>query len=297
MLPRDGQPSPMIEVVATGPQATVQDLGRVGFAAWGIPSGGAADRGSLRLANRLVGNCEDAAAFEVLLGGLTLRFDRAATIALTGATCEYTVGRLPGRVNGPQYVPAGALVTVAPPPVQLRTYIAVRGGLATEVMLGSRSSDERSGLLRALRPGDRVPVGAEVIGPPLVDIAPLPAQPVGPLVLDAVLGPRDDWFTPESLVRFGSYTYLIDAASDRIGIRLTGPALHRRTGAELLSEPTMRGAIEVPPDGQPIIFSADHPTTCGYPVIAVLEPHSADAVSQARPGEAVTIRLIRSTRQ
>jgi biotin-dependent carboxylase-like uncharacterized protein len=286
----------MIEVVGTGPHASVQDLGRVGYAAWGIAGGGAADRGSLRLANRLVGNAQTAAAFELLLAGATLRFDHAAVIAVTGATCPFTVDGSAGRCDGPQLVPAGAVVRFGTPAQRLRTYVAVRGGVATDPVLGSRATDERSGLGRALRPGDVVPVGIDVVGPPLVDVAPVPGWPVGVITLPGVLGPRDDWFTAESLDAFGRSDYTVAAASDRVGIRLDGPRLRRRDdAAELLSEPTIRGAIEVPPDGRPIIFSADHSTTCGYPVVAVLDPHGADLAAQCRPGQSVTFALTRLT--
>lgn len=284
----------MIEVMATGPHASVQDLGRVGYAAWGIPGGGAADRGSLRLANRLVGNADTAAAFELLLGGAVLRFERAGVVAVTGATCPVTVDRAPGNCDGPQYVAAGAVVRLGIPARRLRTYVAVRGGLATEPILGSRATDERSGLGRPLRAGDVVPVGTEVVGPPLVDLAPAPRWPEGPVALHGVLGPRDDWFTAESLREFERGTYTVQTASDRVGIRLDGPHLERRRAeTELLSEPTIRGAVEVPPGGGPIIFSADHPTTCGYPVVAVLDPRSADLAAQCRPGQAVTFALTR----
>jgi biotin-dependent carboxylase-like uncharacterized protein len=283
----------VIEVLATGPHASVQDLGRVGYAAWGITGGGAADRGSLRLANRLVGNPEGAAALELLLAGATLRFDQAAVIAVTGATCRYTVDRVSGRCDGPQLVPAGAVVQFGIPSQRLRTYVAVRGGVDTEPVLGSRSTDERSGLGRALCVGDLVPIGREVVGPPLVDVAPVAGWPNEPITLQGVVGPRDGLFTDESMDLFSRGHYAVDAASDRIGIRLNGPRLWRRTEAELLSEPTIRGAIEVPPDGLPIIFSAEHPTTCGYPVIAVLDPHSADLAAQCRPGQVVTFALTR----
>jgi biotin-dependent carboxylase-like uncharacterized protein len=283
-----------VEIVAPGPHASVQDLGRVGYAAWGIAQGGAADRSGLRLANRLVGNAEGAAAFELVLGGATLRFHHAAVIAVTGATCPFTVDGTPGSANGPQPVPAGAVVEFGAPAQRLRTYVAVRGGVATVPVLGSRSVDERSGLGRALRAGDVVPIGVEMIAAPLVDVAPVPAWPEGAITLHGVLGPREEWLTPESLDALGRADYVVQAASDRVGIRLDGPRLLRRSDeTELLSEPTIRGAIEVPPDGRPIIFSADHPTTCGYPVVAVLDPHSADLAAQCRPGQPVTFALAR----
>lgn len=283
----------MIEVQATGSLTSVQDLGRVGYASWGIAGGGAADRGSLRLANRLVGNGEGSAAFEVLLGGAALLFRQAALIAVTGAPTPLLIDGAHGSCDSPQRVPAGAVVELLPPSQQLRSYLAVRGGLATEPILGSRSVDERAGLGRPLRVGDVVPVGSDAVAAPLVDVAPRRAWPRGALALRAVRGPRDDWFTAASLARFESEPYIVDAASDRVGVRLSGPPLDRRVQRELLSEPTLRGAVEVPPDGMPIIFAADHPTTCGYPVLAVLEPESADLAAQCRPGQSVTFTLSR----
>lgn len=283
----------MIEIIATGALATIQDLGRVGFAAWGVSSGGAADRGSLRLANRLVGNAEGAAAFELLLGGAAFRFDRAGLVAVTGASAPVLLDGVAGRSDGPQWVSRGSVLALLAPAQRLRSYVAVRGGLATSPILGSRSVDERSGFGRALRVGDIVPIGVETAGPPRVDAAPLPGWPTGPVRLQAVTGPRDDWFTEASLRRFAGEPYTVDAASDRIGLRLHGSPMERRIRTELLSEPTVRGAVEVPPNGLPIVFGADHPTTCGYPVVAVLEPASADLAAQCRPGQAVTFSLNR----
>lgn len=283
----------MIEILATGSLTSVQDLGRAGYASWGIAAGGAADRASVRLANRLVGNSEGSAAFEVLLGGAAFLFRQPALIAVTGAPTPLLIGGAQGSCDGPQRVAAGAVVELLPPSQQLRSYLAVRGGLATQPMLGSRSVDEGSGLGRPLRAGDVVPVGSAAVAAPQVDVAPRRAWPRGPLTLQAVRGPRDDWFTAASLTRFQSVPYTVDAASDRVGVRLSGPPLDRRFQRELLSEPTIRGAVEVPPDGMPIIFAADHPTTCGYPVIAVLEPDSADLAAQCRPGQSVTFTLSR----
>ena len=283
----------VVEVLSTGPQLTVQDLGRRGLAAWGIGRGGAADRGSLRLANRLVGNHEGAAAFELLLGGAALRFGTGAVVAATGAVGPFTVDRAPGRGHGPQWVPPGATIRFGTPPTGLRSYLAVRGGLATEVLVGSRSTDERSGIGRSPKTGDIVDLGSENESFPAVDSAATPRWPTGEVELRAILGPRDDWFTDASLERFAASTYAVEAASDRVGVRLSGPPLERRTDAELRSEPTIRGAIEVPGDGLPIVFGADHPTTCGYPVVAVLDSDSADRAAQCRPGQPVRFVLSR----
>jgi biotin-dependent carboxylase-like uncharacterized protein len=283
----------MIEVLATGPQLSVQDLGRAGYTAWGIGQGGAADRDSLRLANRLVGNAHGAAGLEMLLAGATLRFDIESVIAVTGAACDFTLDGTPGECGRAFLVPAGTVVRFRAPRQRLRTYLAVRGGVATAPLLGSRSTDERSGLGGPLRGGDLLPIGADVTGPPLALVEPAASWPEGPVTLHAVVGPRDGFVTDESMRRLAHDVYTVDVASDRVGIRLAGPPLQRRAMEELLSEPTLRGAMEVPPDGLPIVFSADHPTTCGYPVVAVLESASADLLAQCRPGQAVRFSLTR----
>lgn len=284
----------MIEIVATGAHTTVQDLGRVGYAAWGVAQGGAADRAGLQLANRLVGNAQDAAAFEVLLGGLVIRFVTAGLVAVTGAPSPTLVDGTPlGRLDGPQWMPAGSTLTLTTPAEQLRSYVAVRGGLATERVLGSRSVDESSGIGRAVRHGDMIAVGSATVGPPIVDQAPRRAWPAGPATLHGTLGPRDDWFTGAALADLVTRPYIVQPAADRVGVRLAGAPLERTVEQELLSEPTLRGAVEVPADGMPIVFAADHPTTCGYPVVAVLDQPSADLVSQCRPGQPVEFRLRR----
>ena len=280
-----------LEVLATGPGTTVQDLGRVGHAAWGVGAGGAADRGSFRLANRLVGNPDGTAGFEVLLGGLQLRTTVGVTVAVTGAPVPVRVDDRPGRVDGPQWLPAGATLSLGAPLAGVRSYVAMRGGVDAPVILGSRSVDEASGLGRALRVGDTFAVGVQAGELPAVDQAVRRERRAEPLVLTGIAGPRDDWFTAEAIARFGTQTYVVEPASNRVGVRLAGAPLERRVHRELLSEPTVRGAVEVPADGQPIVFGADHPTTCGYPVIAVLDPDSADAVAQRRPGESVRFRL------
>jgi biotin-dependent carboxylase-like uncharacterized protein len=280
-----------ITVRDVGAGVTVQDLGRSGHTDWGVGSGGAADRGSLRLANRLVGNPEGAAAFEALLGGLSLNFESSALVAVTGAPAPVLIDGRAGTLDGPQRVPAGSTLTLGAPSTFLRSYLAVRGGLATEVVLGSRSVDEASGLGRALRVGDVVPVGPAPDTPLLVDQAPVRRD--AEAVLTAVLGPREDWLTDDAVRRLGASTYVVQPASNRVGTRLDGPVLERRIRRELLSEPTLRGAVEVPADGRPIVFGADHPTTCGYPVVAVLDPSAADRLAQCRPGEGVRFRLRR----
>ncbi len=279
----------MIEVLSPGPLATVQDLGRQGYADLGVSRSGAADRGALRLANRLVGNDESAAGIEITFGGLSLRLAGAATLAFTGARCQLSGHR--GGWNAALSCPAGSVLTVSAPASGLRSYLAVRGGLAVPPVLGSRATDTLSGLgPAALAAGQRLQVGPAAPGQP-ADFSgaagfPLPA---GIATLRLATGPRAGWFTPESLDRLFGSPWQVRPDSDRIGTRLAGTALRLRSGAEraaaeLPSEPTLPGAVQVPPDGQPIVLGPDAPVTGGYPVIAVLPAAELDLLAQLRPG-------------
>ncbi|WP_119727825.1 5-oxoprolinase subunit C family protein [Thermomonospora amylolytica] len=282
----------MIEVVRPGPLTTVQDLGRPGHAHLGVPCSGAADRPSLCLANRLVGNPEDAACLEMTFGGAVLRFHRSAWVAATGAPAPLRVNGRPAAMNAPCHVPAGTRLEVGVPEAGVRTYLAVRGGLAVDPVLGSRSTDLLSGLGPApLTRGDRLPVGdAPGDAPILVDQAPVPPLPGEP-VLRILPGPRDDWFAPDALRTLTAEPYEVTAESNRVGIRLAGRPLQRARDGELPSEGMVTGALQVPPNGLPIVFLTDHPTTGGYPVIAVLSSADLPTAAQLRPGQKVRFRL------
>jgi biotin-dependent carboxylase-like uncharacterized protein len=285
----EGEEAAMIEVVGPGPLATVQDLGRPGYAHLGVPHSGAADGPSLRLANRLVGNPEDAAGLELTFGGACLRFREPAWIAVTGAPLTVSAdGRALG-MNAPCHVEAGASIEFGTPVAGVRTYLAVRGGLAVEPVLGSRSADLLSGLgPPALSPGDLLPIGPSQVVASLSDIS-VDVAPVRPLAglptLRIVAGPRDDWFTADALATLTREPYEVTARSNRVGVRLQGPVLRRGRDGELPSEGMPTGALQVPPDGLPIIFLADHPTTGGYPVIAVLASADLPVAAQLRPGQ------------
>ncbi|WP_106401914.1 5-oxoprolinase subunit C family protein [Actinocorallia populi] len=281
----------MIEVLRPGPLATVQDLGRPGLAELGVPVSGAADAAALTLANRLVGNPEGAAALELTLGGARLRFARPSWVALTGAPAPWTLDGRPSPVNAPCFVPAGATVDVGVPARGLRTYLAVRGGIAVEPVLGSRATDLLSGLGPApLAAGDRLPVGEAAGEFPEVDVAPVPGPPADP-VLHVVPGPRDDWFAPGALALLTGSPYEVTSQSNRVGVRLAGPVLPRTREGELPSEGMVTGALQIPPNGLPILFLTDHPTTGGYPVLAVVTTPDLPLAAQLRPGDHVRFRL------
>jgi biotin-dependent carboxylase-like uncharacterized protein len=280
-----------MEVVSPGPLTTVQDLGRPGLAELGVGASGAADRRSLRLANRLVANPEGAAGLELTMGGLHARFTTPATIAVTGAPCPLVVCGRGVAMLGPFDVPAGAELVVGAPACGLRTYLAVRGGVAVRPVLGSRSTD----VLAHIGPpvvaaGDLLPIGPEPSALPHVDVAVVPPLP-NPVVLTVSAGPRDDWFDAGALDVLCSRPYVVQPDSNRIGIRLAGPQLVRRTRQELPSEGVVLGAVQVSSEGQPVVFLADHPVTGGYPVIAVVDEDEVDLAAQARPGDRISFRV------
>lgn len=280
----------MIQIVRTGPLCTVQDRGRAGYAAIGVSPSGAADRRSLGLANRLVGNAETAACLEITLGGLALRARRAMTMALTGAPVPSTVDGRAVAMNSPFGLAAGALLVLGVPRAGLRTYLAVRGGIDVPEVLGSRSTDVLSGLGTApLRSGTVLSVGRAGAGWPNVDVAPVPELPAEP-VLRVLPGPRDDWFTGGAVRTLGCTPFDVTPDSNRVGIRLHGPVLERARHDELPSEGMVRGALQVPPDGRPMLFLADHPVTGGYPVIGVVVADDLPLAAQLRPGQRIRFR-------
>ncbi|MEQ4300172.1 biotin-dependent carboxyltransferase family protein [Plantactinospora sp. B6F1] len=283
-----------VEVLRPGALSTVQDLGRPGHAHLGVPRSGALDLPAHLLANRLVGNPPDAATIETTGTGVSVRVGRAGTVAVTGAWAPVTVDGRPAGWSAPVPVPAGARVEVTAARRGLRSYLAFDGGIAAPPVLGSRSTDLLSGLGPApLRAGDRLPLG-EAAGPP----APVDVAPTGilaeELTLRVLLGPRTDWFTDDAVRLLGASRYHVSTHSNRIGVRLEGPALPRRIRRELPSEGLVLGAVQVPAAGSPVIFLADHPTMGGYPVIGVLHPDDLPQVAQAAPGGPVRFRVVRA---
>jgi biotin-dependent carboxylase-like uncharacterized protein len=282
-----------VVVSRVGGLAVVQDLGRPGFGHLGVPPSGALDGPALRLANRLVGNPEAAAGVE-LLGGFAVRAECSCTVAVTGPRVPVTVGgRLVGS-HAPVHLVAGDELAVGVPETGLRSYLALSGGVAVPPELGSRSTDLLSGIGPApLAEGDALPLGARVGVPVGVDVLAPPRVP-DELVLPVLLGPREDWFTdPAGQLAAGRWR--VSERGNRVGLRLDGPALTRTdafAGRELASEGVVTGAVQVPADGRPVVFLADHPTTGGYPVVGVVDPAVLPLLGQARPGTRVRLRAV-----
>ena len=273
-----------LTVLEPGPLATIQDRGRAGQAALGVPASGACDRASYSLANRLVGNPVGAATLEVTYGGLVVHADTDLVVAITGAPCTGVP------LNAPTTLRAGQVLRLGAPSSGLRTYVAVRGGIDVPAVLGSRSTDLLSGLGPApLVANQTLPVGSAVQPMPGVDLAPVAHPADGNVVLRVTPGPRRDWFTDAGWASLVSQVYAVSSNSNRVGVRLDGVPLERARTGELASEGMAHGAIQIPPSGTPVIFLADHPVTGGYPVIAYVATADLDACAQVRPGQPVRL--------
>ncbi len=256
----------MIRVASWGIAGGVVDGGVPGRAWLGAARGGAVDIASLALANRLVGNLEHAAAFESS-GGLAFTVDTPTMVALAGAVADaLVIDGPPIGWGNPVVLPAGATLRITRLVDGARTYVAVRGGVTGAGDAWSVGDD----------PGTPAAEHAAPRRPPATEIAVWP-------------GPRADWFSAAAWAALSSGAFTVTATS-RVGTRLAGPTLERVRHDELPSEGAIEGAIQVPPDGNPIVFLADHPTTGGYPVIAVVDPADIPHLAQAAPGTTLRFR-------
>lgn len=271
------------EVVEGGLLTTVQDRGRPGYAHLGVPRAGALDQGASALANRLVGNDDHCAVLETTLTGCALRARGTQVVAITGAFADVEVDgrRMPWGTR--LVVPDGGVLRVGPAVHGARSLIAVAGGFAADVVLGSRSHDTLSGIgPPPLEAGAWVPVGA----PGAISVDDVVEVPFRPPARQIRLmpGPQTDWIDARAL---SGTTWRVSSQSNRIGLRLEGAALVRRSG-EVPSFGMVVGAVQLPPSGQPIVLLADHATTGGYPVIALVVLEDLDACAQWRPGDEIT---------
>ena len=273
----------MIRITEAGLRSTVQDRGRLGHLRSGLPPAGAADPFALAAANALVGNAEDAAGIEII--GTVFRFtcDDSRVVAVAGRDVSLgTRSRLPGWSS--VFVRAGQTATVYSGEHTRFAYLAVSGGIATDPVLGSRSSYLPAGIGAALRAGDALSLGDAEAGPEDA------ARRIQPTAYDervrAMAGPHDDRFESDASARFFGEAFVVQPASDRQGVRLGGVPMAPRAG-ELLSCGVVAGAVQVPRGGAPIVLLADHGTTGGYPVIATVIAADIGKVAQRMPGESL----------
>ena len=279
----------MIEILHAGLCDLVMDLGRPGRGALGVPAGGAADPAALAAANRLVGNDAAAAGLEITLSGPRLQFPLGGVVALTGT--RFAASRssaAPVAWNETLVLAAGEVLTLDRPQVGCRCWLALRGGLAVPQVMGSRSTFLPSGFGghcgRPLQAGDVLHCGAPSGDMRLLRAVPLTGGADG--CLRVVAGPQVGQFDDAGLAAFFGSPYRVDAASDRRGLRLAGAPVSRYR-AELPSQGVMPGAIQVPPDGQPIILGWDGPVTGGYPVIAGIITADMPRLAQLKPGDVI----------
>ncbi len=281
----------MITVIAPGLLTTVQDQGRRGYRAFGVPLAGAMDRYAYAVANLLVGNPADAAALELTLVGGTFRFDRDAVVALCGADMQ---ARLDEREVPPWSavrMRAGQELALGPAASGCRTYLAVSGGIEVPKVLKSRSTYTRAGIGgfagRALRAGDELPVGPGTLAGDHM----LPARFIPEYGTEVTLrllpGPQDDFFTSEGLETLFSSTYSVTERNDRMGYQLEGSPVQHRKGADIVSDALCPGAVQIPGSGRPMVLTADCQTTGGYAKVGVVIGPDLGLLAQARMGNTV----------
>jgi len=287
-------------VLKPGFLTTVQDLGRPGYQRFGMAVAGAMDSFACRTANRLVGNADNAAVLEVTIVGPTLLFEQDAVLALTGGDLSPCLDSVPLPMWTSVAISAGARLSFGRPVDGARSYLAVAGGIDVPRVLGSRSTHLRSQTGgfhgRALIADDRVPWGS----PPRAAVTHVersipkalrPAYTAHPQ-LRMILGPQNDFFDRQAVAALTTSRYTVSPDSDRMGYRLSGPPLTHRGVAEMISDATPIGALQVPPNRQPILLMADRQTTGGYPKIAVVISADLPFAAQLMPGHTVTFSAV-----
>lgn len=280
-----------------GPLTTVQDLGRMGQLRAGLPRSGPMDREAFMLANRLVGNEDNAAGLECTLMGPRLEFADARWAAVTGAEMLVTLdGEEVPRWQSFR-VPAGGVLRIGAARAGVRAYLAVAGGLATPPALGSRSTYVRGGLGgingRAIRKGDTLPLGpAPAVGAARRVRAEMVAVHGDEPTIDAILGPQDDRFSAAGIAALFEGPYEMLPQSDRMGARFRGPRIEHTRGHDIISDGIALGAIQVIGDGQPIVLLVDRQTAGGYTKIGAVCSYEIGRVGQLKPGQRLRFRHV-----
>lgn len=286
----------VLEVLSSGPLLSVQDLGWSGHAALGLGAQGVLDQAATRLANVLVGNDESAAVLEITWGGAALRFAEARRIAVGGADLRAELDGRPLRPFAPLDVPAGSVLRFGTPRGGARASLAISGGIAVPPVLGSRSTELRSGFGglagRALHRGDLLPLGADSAPAPLRRRYSLACAWLYPLRPLRVL-PGADFHAIKAELRdtLRDHEYAIDANSDRMGLRLR-TSFDYELLPERVSAPLMPGTIQLPPSGAPILLTRACQTTGGYPNVAHVVSADLDRLAQLKPGDRVRFEAI-----
>jgi biotin-dependent carboxylase-like uncharacterized protein len=293
----------VIEIVKPGPLSSVQDAGRTGYRHLGVGAAGAMDELALSVANLMLGNDEGAAAIEVTLGGIELRFTGSCAFAVAGADAGFTLDGEPIPGWWAATACAGQVLRAAAPRFGLRSYIAFSGGVDVAPVLGARATDLKAGFGgfagRALAAGDRLPLGkAGKLARPFglaagkLGLSPAPAERDAATVLRIV--PAAEWedHDGEMQALFLSTEWKVDPASNRVGIRLTGPPIRPRRPRELVSHGILPGTVQLPPSGMPIVQMRDANTVGGYPKLGVVIAPDLRLLAQTRLGGRVRFVMV-----
>ncbi len=286
-----------IYVLQPGPLTTVQDMGRFGYQASGMPVSGAMDRRAFRDANALAGNNGNEAVLEFTLLGGSFRFTASTVIALTGADMSPVLDGNPCPMYAAVPVKGGAVLSLSYAKSGCRTYLAVSGGIDVPPVMRSRSTCLKCRIGgfggRALAAGDTVPTGKGASAG-FSEPGGTTAPPVYPdhVTARVVEGPQAHCFTEDGLAAFYSAPYTVTTQSDRMGCRLDGPAVAAKESADILSDGTVFGSIQITSAGQPVILMADRQTTGGYAKIATVCTADLPVIAQCRPGNTVRFQKI-----
>ena len=274
-------------VLRPGMLTTIQDLGRWGYQDRGVPVAGPMDSYSHRLANAILGNQAHAAALEITLIGPELQATAAITCVVQGAKFDGTVNGEPVDLSRPFVLPTGGCLRFGARRAGARATLAVHGGIDVPTVFGSRSTSVASGMGpfggRPLAAGDRLPVGSASSGSR--ENGRSLALPNGGARLRVIRGPHDAMFKAEAMERLLTARFIVTPQSNRMGYRLDGPPLDHSRGADILSDATPIGSLQVPGSGLPILLMADRQTTGGYPKIATVITADLPIAGQLAPGD------------
>lgn len=289
----------MITTIHQGFFTTIQDEGRWGYQAYGMPVAGAMDKYSYRVANLLVGNQPGTGVIEMTREGAAFRFDEEQFVAVCGADMQGTLNDVPITNWSAFVAPKGCELKFAAAPNGYRTYLAVYGGFDVPLVLGSRSTYTGASVGgcegRALRQGDVVYVGQEGAIPTQPQVL---AEKFIPyyreeINLRVILGPQENMFSQEALHAFFCNPYCITEKADRIGYRLKGPKIMHIEKATVVSDALCLGAIQIPAHGMPVIMMADHQTTDGFAKLGSVIRVDLNKLAQAKPGDHLSFTCVR----
>ncbi|MBN2851957.1 MAG: biotin-dependent carboxyltransferase family protein [Clostridia bacterium] len=273
-------------VISKGIYTTVQDLGRIGYRNYGVPVSGALDKDAMINANRLVGNDDNAPCLEILASGLCLKAMDDFQIALTGGEVEATLDEIKLEQNKALNIKKNQVIKLQRMISGIRTYLAVSGGFSSQLMMGSRSVNEKILMGKSLMNGDVINRNQAIL--------PVSSKPLikrkNNNVFQVILGPDLDKFTKAGIQTFLKSEFTVSEKLDRMGIRLNGDKIELDDHADVVSHPVVYGSIQVPDDGNPIILMADCQTTGGYAVIGTIRNKDISQLGQLKSGDKIRFR-------